>query len=171
MDLKEVLENLDKEENKILFYKTYKKPIFLYVLNIAKDYHLSEDITSEVFMRISKYYKGYKKYYSPKTWIFTIARNTTYTYLKKNRELLLEDDKLEFLLNKYNRAHHPDSLLTQEYIACLGEVERNIFILHVYGGLSHLETSKILNMNYAQVRAKYTYARKKLKEKVNSNEK
>lgn len=165
MNLKEMLLDLN-EENITKLYNTYKDTIFLFVLNITKDYHMSEDITEEVFMRILKYHNTYDRFKNPRTWIFTIAKNTTYTYLKKNRELSLESEKLEFLLNKYNSIQNEDSLLIEEYLVQLNDLERNIIILHVFGGLTHLEISEILNINYSHVRAKYNYAIRKLRKKL-----
>lgn len=165
MNLKEILLDLN-EENITTLYNSYKNPIFLFVLNIAKNYHMSEDITEEVFMRILKYHDTYDRFKNPKTWIFTIAKNTTYSYLKKNTDVLLEDDKLEFIFNKYNSIKNEDSLLIEEYLVHLNDIERNIIILHVFGGLTHLEISKILDMKYSLVRARYNYALKKLRKKL-----
>ena len=162
--LREILENLDKEENKVLFYKMYKKPIFLYVLSIAKDYHLSEDITSEIFMKISRYRKTYiGNYGNPEAWVFKIARNTTYTYLKKNKEVLLDAEELDYLMNKDYKENQSDYLSMLENLSVLKEDMKTIVILHVFGGLSHLEISRVLRISYAQVRSKYAYAKALLK--------
>lgn len=165
MNLKEILLDLN-EENITKLYNNYKDTIFLFVLNITKNYHMSEDITEEVFMRVLKYHDTYDRLKNPKTWIFTIAKNTTYSYLKKNKEASLEDEKLEFLLNKHNTIKNEDSLLIEEYLVHLNDIERNIIILHVFGGLTHLEISKILDMKYSLVRARYNYALKKLRKKL-----
>ena len=170
MNLKDILLDLN-EENIAKLYHTYKDTIFLFILNITKDYHMSEDITEEVFIRILKYHHTYDHLKNPKTWIFTIAKNTTYSYLKKNKEVSLESDKLEFLLNKHNSIHNDDSILIEEYLVNLNDIERNIIILHVFGGLTHLEISKILGIKYSLVRARYNYALKKLRKKLKGESK
>ena len=137
MDLKEMLANLDSENIKKL-YTTYRHSIFLFVLGIAKNYDLSEDITEEVFVRIIKYNKTYNKFKNPKTWIFTIAKNTTYTFLKKNNEIPYETEDLESLLNQHNKIKNDDSLVVEEYLSYLKDDERSIVILHIFGGLNCL---------------------------------
>lgn len=169
MDLKDILVNLDNENLKKL-YTNYKKPIFLFVLGIVKNYDLSEDITEEVFVRIMKYYKSYNKLKNPKTWIFTIAKNTAYTYLSKKEELLFENEKLEIIFNKYNTIKNDTSLIIEEYLSTLSDIERNIVILHIFGGLKHSEIAHILNMKSSQIRTKYSYALKKLKRRFYETE-
>lgn len=169
MNLKEILTNLNEENLKIL-YTTYKKPIFLFVLGIVKNYDLSEDITEEVFVRIIKYYKSYDCMHNPKTWIFTIAKNTAYTYLNKNKEISCDDDKLANIFNKYNNIKNDTSLLVEEYLSHLSETERSIVTLHIFGGLKHYEIAKLLNIKSSQVRAKYAYALKKLRRRIYEKE-
>ena len=169
MGLKEILTNLNEENLKEL-YITYKKPIFLFVLGIVKDYDLSEDITEEVFIKIIKYYKSYNRMYNPKTWIFTIAKNTAYTYLNKNREISIDNDKLDVIINKHNNIKNDTSIVVEEYLSQLTEIERNIVMLHVFAGLKHNEIAKILNIKSSQVRTKYAYALKKLKRRIYEKE-
>lgn len=161
MDLKEVLQNLN-EENITLLYNTFKEPVFYFILNITRDGTLSEDITSEVFLRVLKYHKSYNGSTSPKTWIFTIAKNTTYTYMKKRQEHTITDEKLEFFVNQHNSVQNHDSLLVEESLSYLTELERNIVILHIFGGLTHLQISQLLGMEHSHIRARYNYALKKM---------
>ena len=163
MTLKEILINLISENIKKL-YLSYKQPIFLFVLGITKNYDLSEDITEEVFIRVIKYHKTYNIFKNPKTWLFTIAKNTTYTFLKKNNEISYGDEDLEKILNQHNSIKNDNSLIVEEYLSYLNDDERSIVILHIFGGLNHLEISKILNISHSKVRSKYSYALKKIKE-------
>ena len=151
-------------------YTTYRHSIFLFVLGITKNYDLSEDITEEIFMRILKYHSTYNKFKNPKTWIFTIARNTTYTFLKKNNEIAYEQEDLENILNQHNKIKNDDSLVVEEYLSYLKDDERSIVILHIFGGLNCLEISKILSMSHSAVRSKYSYALKKLKRRIGKYE-
>ena len=118
MILKEILVNLNSENLKKL-YTLYRQPIFLFVLGITKNYDLSEDITEEVFVRVIKYHKTYNILKNPKTWLFTIAKNTTYTFLKKNKDILYENEELEKVLNQHNKIKNNDSLIVEEYLSYL----------------------------------------------------
>jgi len=169
MNLKEILINLNEQNLKIL-YEKYKQSIFLFILSIVKKYDISEDLTEETFIRIMKYHKSYNKLKNAKTWIFTIAKNTAYTYLSKNKELTIDDYQLQFIINNHNTIKTKDSLVIEEYLAYLTDLERNIVLLHIFGGLKHYEIAKILNLKNSQVRTKYSYALKKLKRRI-ENEK
>lgn len=167
MKLRQILTNLNNE-NISKLYMEYRQPIFLFVLNITKNYSLSEDITEEIFIRIIKYHKTYNPIKNPKTWIFTITKNTINTYIKKYKEIPYETETLENILNKYNKIKDENSLIVEEYLSYLNEEERNIVILHIFGGLNCLEISKLLNMTHSQVRSKYSYALKKLRRKIDN---
>lgn len=169
MNLKEILTNLNETNIKKL-YESYKHSIFLFVLGITKNYSLSEDITEEVFLRIIKYSKTYNRFQNPKTWIFTIAKNTTYTFMKKNMEIPYDNDNFEIILNKHNKVKDENSLIVEEYLSYLNEDERNIVILHIFGGLNCLEISKILKISHSKVRSKYSYSLKKLRRKIEKYE-
>lgn len=166
MSLKEMLINLDTENIRKI-YITYRQSIFLFVLGIVKNYDISEDITEEVFMKIIKYHKTYKRSENPKTWIFTIAKNTAYTFLKKNSRMTYDTDNLENIINQYNQVTDDNSLVVEEYLSYLNEDERSIVILHIFGGLNCLEISKLLKLSHSTVRSKYSYALKKLKRRIN----
>lgn len=169
MDLKQIIINLDSENIKEL-YSSYRHSIFLFVLGITKNYDLSEDITEEVFIRIIKYHKSYNRLMNPKTWIFTIAKNTTYTFIKKNIEISYSNEDLENILNQHNKIKNDNSLMVEEYLSYLNDDERSIVVLHVFGGLNCLEISKILNMSHSAVRSKYSYALKKMKRRISDYE-
>lgn len=169
MNLKYMIMNLNSE-NMQKIYKNFRQPVFLFILSMTKNYDLSEDITEEVFIRIIKYYKSYNGLQNPKTWIFTIAKNTTYTFLKNNVEIPYEICDLEKMLNNNNKIKNEDSLIVEEYLSYLNDIERNIVILRIYGKLNCLEISKILKISHCSVRSKYSNALKKLKRRISKYE-
>lgn len=170
MNLRTWIMHLDKEENIERVYQQMKKPLFLFILSMVKNYDNAEDITEEVFLRMLKYYRSYHPWMNPKTWIYTIGKNAAYTFLEKNKELFYEDCDLERELHKHNLIQNEDSLMIEEYLAYLSDLEKQIVVLHIFGGLNHAEIAKLLSITHSQVRSKYSYALKKLRKKVQSCE-
>lgn len=166
MNLRQILLNLEKRDNLDLLYLNYKKQLLLFVLSIVKNYDIAEDVVEDVFLKIIKYHKSYNLLMNPKTWIYTICKNAAYTYLKNNNIVLYNNDDLYRELNKNNNIKNNDSLVVEEYLSYLDDLERNIVIMHIFGGLNHLEISKVLNMTHQQVRSKYSYSIKKLRKIV-----
>ena len=56
----------------------------------------AEDITQETFLRAWRNIKKFDRQKSFKTWIFTIAKNTTTDFLRKKKSLLFTDLEKNF---------------------------------------------------------------------------
>ena len=166
MNLRLLIMHLDQEQNMEQLYQILYKPLFWFIFSIVKHYESAEDIIEEVFLKLMKYHKSYHPLQNPKTWIYTIAKNAAYTYLKENQDCIYDSDYLLQELHQYNQVQNEDSLIVEEYLSYLEDLERQIVVMHLFGGLNHLEISKILNMTHSQVRSKYSYALKKLRKKV-----
>lgn len=52
-----------------------RKPIFLFILSIVEDYHMTEDLLHETFIKIMLNIDKYKKGTNVKAWMLSIARN------------------------------------------------------------------------------------------------
>src|SRR4051812_29094445 len=63
-------------------YSRFKKPILKYVLMHIKAPSVAEELTQDVFLKIYQYRKSYNPQFVVSTWIWTIARNTLYDYLR-----------------------------------------------------------------------------------------
>ncbi|WP_308417929.1 sigma-70 family RNA polymerase sigma factor [Halalkalibacter okhensis] len=61
------------------WYSEYSYSIYSYILLMIHDQQLAEDLTQETFIKAYKYFAHFKGESSPKTWLFSIARNTTMT--------------------------------------------------------------------------------------------
>ena len=74
----------DEESLKILV-KRYLKPIYSFVYRFIGDNHNAEDITQEVFIKVWRNLKKFNQQKNFKTWIFSIAKNTSIDWLKKKK--------------------------------------------------------------------------------------
>lgn len=169
MKLRELLIHFNEENLKII-YNEYRKPIFLFIFSIVKNKETAEDLTEEVFIRIIKYHHTYKPIYNPKTWIFQIAKNISYTHLKNQKEVSISNEKLIPILDKEYATTLDQSWLIREYLSKLKERDRNIIILHIFGGLKHHEISKILNLKSGTIRFHYRKAINQLKKELTHEE-
>ena len=129
-------------------YDVFYYDVFRFILSLCKDYHLSEDLTQDVFLRVQKFAKGYHGG-NPRSWLFTVARNVTFDSLKRRgRELAEEDEKLHFLIDSVVQVETTD----------LDFVERTLG-----AGLRHTEIAAVIGLPYPKVRATYAYALKKMR--------
>lgn len=158
------------------FYNLYvyiKKPLFLYILSIIKDYHFAEDILQELFIKIKNNIKNYNKELNGKSWIFIIAKNLTIDFLKKNnKELPYEGEKLLFLIDtKYQKVDKNNSVeFITKIFKMLNLTEQQILSLHIFSGFKHYEIAAILSIPYSKVRSKYAYILKKIRMNCNKED-
>ena len=166
MKLRMLLINLN-DKNLRELYEQYKNAIYLFILSIVKNAPVAEDLTQEVYIKIIKYHKSYNPMYNPKTWIFQIAKNTCYTYLKNNNEIPYD---LNILLDKKYSTNIDESYLIRDYLSKISDIDQKIILLHIYAGLKHSEIAKLLNLTPNNTKVRYHNALKKL-EKELKNEK
>jgi RNA polymerase sigma-70 factor (ECF subfamily) len=88
------------EKSLEILIKRYLKPIFSFVYKYVGNNQEAEDITQEIFVKAWQNLKKFDKNKKFKTWIFTIAKNTSIDWLKKKRAIpmvelpeLLKDER------------------------------------------------------------------------------
>lgn len=79
------LENEDDESALEVLVGRYIDDIHRFITSYVHDYNDAEDITQEVFVRVWKNLIKFNPDKKFKSWIFTIAKNASLDYLKKNR--------------------------------------------------------------------------------------
>jgi len=92
---------LDGDEKSLeILIKRYLKPIFSFVYKYIGNNQEAEDITQDVFVKVWRNLKKFDKNKKFKTWIFSIAKNTSIDWLKKKRAIpmvelpeLLKDER------------------------------------------------------------------------------
>lgn len=79
------------EKSLEILIKRYLKPIYSFTYRYAGNSYDAEDITQEVFVKMWRNLKKFKRRKSFKTWIFTIAKNTSIDWLKKKKTILFSE--------------------------------------------------------------------------------
>ena len=77
-------------------YQDYFSKVYYYVLSMAKDPAVAEEITQETFFRAMKNLKKFRGECAVHTWLCQIAKNAYLNYLNKHSRLeRLEDYQTE----------------------------------------------------------------------------
>jgi RNA polymerase sigma-70 factor (ECF subfamily) len=164
-----------QQNDKIAFEQIvllYEKRVFNYCrryLNVEED---SEDVTQEIFLKVFKKIRSYDfKSGSFSTWLFTIARNTTYDWLRKKRrikEIKLDDlpinfeTKLDSGIYKYNSdAIHRKIDLKLALVKIRPDYQKAIRLFY-WSGLGYKEIAKIMKIPLNTVKTYISRAKKSL---------
>jgi len=139
----------------------YLKPVYNFVFRIVGNKNETEDITQEVFIKVWKNLEKFKSEQNLKPWIFKIARNTTFDYLRKRKnisfsqldsQINVNDNQKSFAENIEDTEDLPDEIfmkkeLGQELEKALAEIRldfREIILLRYIEELNFDEISEIV---------------------------
>ena len=118
-----------------------------------------DDIIQETFVKAWKKYKTFKNKSSFKTWIYKIAKNTAYDFLKKNRKYNELKELREEALETKNDINQNLSSLITEGLGELSPKHKEIFILFYKLSYTSKEISKLLKISEGTVKSRLFYAR------------
>ena len=149
-------------------YEEYKQDVFLYLVSLTHDTSLSEDLVSETFIGTIKSLHKVKGESTIKTWLFSIARNKWYEYLRKEKPTVsLDDLAYNYLLSDYDLE---DLLIKKELsnkILTLLKSEsprtEDIILMRIKG-YSYFEIGKKHNISESSARVIDYRTKKKIKD-------
>ncbi|MBQ8299990.1 MAG: sigma-70 family RNA polymerase sigma factor [Clostridia bacterium] len=155
----------------------YEKKIFGLIYNMLRNENEVEDVAQEVFIKV---YKNLDKFHGDSslyTWIYKIATNLCLDQIKKRKEVIYIDEKLQlddgevdFQLpsdEKLQDEIYEQKELKQKLEKCidkLPERQKTMIVLRDIKGLSYDEIAEILDLKLGTVKSQINRARLKLKE-------
>jgi RNA polymerase sigma-70 factor (ECF subfamily) len=170
-------DNIDAFEELV---NRYKNRIINFVFRYVDDYHLSEDITQETFVRLYQSRKRYVPLANLSTYIYTIALNLAKTELKKRNRwkmisLSISKDDGEEFVREFFFAHSDtekeiSGTFTREEVlkalSSIGEQFKQAVILRDMQNLSYDEISDILKVPKGTVKSRINRGRLQLRRKL-----
>lgn len=159
-------------------YQEYHQKVCRFVLKKVSDSEISEDLVSDIFLKIAANLNRYDAQKSAlSTWIYTISSNTVLDYYRTRRihsELPEENGENGAMPQILVSTSPLDSnLLAEEALTelataleTLPQRSRDLIILHYYGNLTLKEVALKLGMSYANVKLVHKKALAELKEKL-----
>jgi RNA polymerase sigma-70 factor (ECF subfamily) len=151
--------------------KRYSRDVYGFAFFMAKNESDAEDIAQETFVKVWKNLKKFKPEQKFKSWLLTIARNTTIDYIRKRRHAVFSDfdDEegsnaiIETLADEERLADEIAELAesaeqTGRSVKELSDIYRSVLTLRYEGGLSFEEISKILKKPVNTVKSQHRRA-------------
>jgi len=155
-------------------YKEYFNDVYLYIKRLSGDEHVAEEVTSETFFKALTSIDSFRGECEIRVWLCQIAKNSYYTYVKKNSKVQNVDEAELINLpdNKNNVENEVQSKLQtfaiQKVLHEIDEPYREVFMWRVYADLSFKEIAGIFNKNENWACVTYHRARKLIKERLES---
>lgn len=157
----------------------YLKPLYNFIFQLVRDKEAANDIIQDVFVKVWKNLSSYDSQKKFSTWIFAIAKNTAFDFLKKKKDIPFsafenvdEGSILEYIEDK--TILHSNELLqkmdnakvAEEMLAALPVQTRTILLLHHVQGFSLTEIAEIFGQSSNTLKSQYRRAIIFLREQI-----
>ena len=155
-----------KLEKLTLLFERYNVRIYNYFNKMVHNKMVSEDLTQDVFIKVIKYRNSYNNG-NFAAWIYTIARNifsTHYQKTKKERAIIIDDDKLESDETAVSECRQEELDHLQKTLQKLSNSDRELIVMHRFQEIKYLQIAEIIGSTENAVKVKVHRALKKLKE-------
>lgn len=176
-DEKLVAKYLKGDEKSLeILIKRYLKPVYSFVYKRVNNFQEAEDITQEVFVKMWKNIRKFKKEKNFRTWIFTIAKNTTIDFLRKSKiasATKINNTFLEKLASSFNLLEFFEKKDAANKISLalekLSTECRTIFSLRYNEYLTFREIAEILKQPLNTVKSRHRRLLIQLKKLLSQN--
>ena len=150
-----------------------------YIGNMIYDKTVVEEVSQEAFFKVYRHRSQFEVGRKFRPWLWTIARNTTLDYLRKKRDLLLEDissgdderDSVSLIEDESMGIEEAlmrkaDSERVHAILKKLPDAQREVLSLASLSELSYEEISEITGKSLSSVKSVLFRARKKFMEEL-----
>lgn len=150
-------------------YDSYFKDVFLYIYSLSGNKHIAEDVTSETFVKAIKSIDSFKGDCDIRVWLCQIAKNTYYSYLRKNKGLVSmnsipeQEDNLDI---EKRISMSEESMRIHQILHNLEEPYKEVFTLRVFGELSFKQIASLFGKSDNWACVTFRRAKNKIKERL-----
>ena len=171
------LKNKDKEAFNS-FIQDYQKKIVNMAYKYTNDYIEAQDLAQEVFIKVYKNIHTFDERSKLSTWLYKIAVNTCLDWKRKKANKLLDlFSSVDTSKEKSNIKSPEESMIYKEKqlaihraIYELKDKYKTVIILYHFNELSYAQISEILDLPIKTIETRLYRGRKKLKDKLLSEE-
>lgn len=157
----------------------YQKRIMTYIYHMLKNsglHNLTEDLCSETFFKAYRSIHTFRELdASFSTWLYTIARNTVLSELRKQKALIvsIEEINVEPIISQDTTPEdqlilNERSQMVREAINLLPDKQRSALMLREYEQLDYQEIANILGQSISSVKSLLFRARASVKAHLES---
>ena len=130
-------------------YSTYFKSVYLYVMQVSGNEHIAEEITSETFFKAINSIDSFRGDCDMRVWLCQIAKNTYFSYLKKNKKVLsIDESDLQNVADPdagidVQIGEQEEARLIRKILHDMSDPYKEVFMWRVFGELSVKEIADL----------------------------
>ena len=144
------------------WYHQHGAALLLFGIALIGDRGRAQDAVHQIFLKLLEH-SDLGQIAAVRTYLFSALRNTIMSDVRRRgRDVTLElDDNSWF--ESPNR-DYLEELRVRRALASLPEDQREVTVLHIWGGLTFAEAAEVLGINAHTAAARYRYALDKLRD-------
>ena len=136
----------------------YERPLYGFVLSIARDCDVALDCVQDTFLRA---YEALKRGKSINVaWLYTVARNRSMDEFRRKRWVHPDPDALDSMA-VYHSAD--ESVVVQDVLNRMSPMDRDVLYLFIVAGFKTDEIGSIMGMNGTAIRQRLYRARERFR--------
>ncbi|MYA98409.1 sigma-70 family RNA polymerase sigma factor [Candidatus Poribacteria bacterium] len=155
--------------------RRYQKPVHALVWRKIGDFHIAEEITQDIFLKVYKKLQTLKNPNRFAGWLYVIAARRCYAWCKKKRipmkslDAMSTEELEELACAQYQVEQQKEFVsegkreVVKRLLQKLPESERTVVTLHYLGDMTCEDISKFLGVSPNTVKSRLHRARKRLK--------
>lgn len=151
-------------------YRQYFQGVYRFVLSLCHDPSVAEEVTEETFFKVLQHLDRFDGRCSMYAWLCQIAKNTYFSYRKKEKRRAAE----EMSLFSVGSSESPEETIARkettmrihEAIHRLEAPYKEVFLLRAFGELPFAEIAALFGKTESWARVNYHRARLKIKEET-----
>jgi RNA polymerase sigma factor (sigma-70 family) len=149
----------------------YHRGLVQHIYNLINDEQSAEDVAQEAFIRAYNKLSQYNDAYAFSTWLYKIADNIAYRYLKQSKnDRGIDDIEETFPDDTLSLAETTDKIFTKEAIrtaiAKLPISYRQVISMYYWDGFSYEEIAEIMERPIGTIRTWLHRAKQDLKKEL-----
>jgi len=145
-----------------VYYEETKDFVRASIYWMIRSHHV-DDLVQETYLKAWKSFKSFESKASFKTWIYRIAMNVTYDFLRKKTNDLNIDD---YQLVDTSKDDLTNEDLISKALLKLNENQREVFILFYKFGYTTIEIAELIEIKEGTVKSRLHYAKESFVEFV-----
>ncbi|MBI5448872.1 sigma-70 family RNA polymerase sigma factor [Candidatus Gottesmanbacteria bacterium] len=156
----------DVQDGDILAFENivrrYQSRLFSFVMHLVRDPEVAQDVVQDSFVNLYKTVDRVDTKRKFSFYVFSIAKNTAFSYLRRQKKQVSLDDVAELAVDEllYEKLFDRDQAQAMERrLAELDEKYRRVITLYYYKDLSYEEISRKLRMPVNTVRTHLSRAK------------
>ena len=147
-------------------YRRHFRDVYVFLMGLSGDPDVAQEMTQETFLKALKAIRRFDGAKDIRAWLFTIARNSYFSYLRKRSheagQALDENSLSEGPSVEEQFMNEEEALRIHQYLHTMEEPYREVFSLRVFGELPFEKIGSLFGKNANWARVTYYRAKKKI---------